>query len=122
MDLHKLVLVVDDDSGLQETLQAVLESEDYEVAIAADGLVALEKIAARRPNLILLDLMMPRMDGYAFAKELQRQGLRSSIPIVVLTADGRAQSKAAQVGADGYLEKPFEIPDLLDEVSRLVTR
>jgi CheY-like chemotaxis protein len=117
-NLGKLVLVVDDDAGLQETLQAALEFEDYEVVVAEDGLVALEKLSAVTPDLILLDIMMPRMDGYAFAKELQRRGLRASIPVVILTADGRARQKAAQIGADGYIEKPFDIPDFLDEVAR----
>ena len=116
--MSKVVLVVDDDAGLQETLQAALEFENYEVVIAEDGLVALEKLSTVTPNLILLDIMMPRMDGYTFAQELQRRGLRSSIPVIVLTADGRAQQKAALVGADGYLEKPFDIDEFLDQVER----
>lgn len=107
--------------GLQETLQAVLESEDYQVVVAEDGLVALEKLSAVTPDLILLDIMMPRMDGYAFSRELERRGLRSSMPIIVLTADGRAKIKASQVGAEGYLEKPFDITDLLDEVDRILS-
>ena len=115
--MRKIVLVVDDDTGLQETLQAALEFEDYEVVIAEDGLVALEKLTTVIPNLILLDIMMPRMDGYAFAKELQRRGLRTSIPMIILTADGRAPQKAAQLGADGYIEKPFDISDFLDTVA-----
>ena len=116
--MSRIVLVVDDDTGLQETLQAALEFEDYEVVVAEDGLEALEKLSTVTPNLILQDNMMPRMDGYAFTVELQRRGLRSSIPVVVLTADGRAPQKAAQMGADGYIEKPFDIPDFLDEVAR----
>jgi two-component system response regulator MprA len=118
--LSKRILVVDDDTGIQETLQAVLESEDYEVVVADDGLVALEKLSIAMPDLILLDLMMPRMDGYAFASELERRGLRSSVSVVVLSADGRTKLKAERIGADGYLEKPFELPDLLDEIARCI--
>ena len=101
-------------------MQAALEFENYEVVVAEDGLVALEKLSTVKPDLILLDIMMPRMDGYAFAQELQRRGLRSSIPLIVLTADGRAQQKAALVGADGYLEKPFDIVEFLDQVERYI--
>ncbi len=119
-DLSKLILVVDDDEGLQETLQAVLEGEDYEVVIAGDGLAALEKLATVMPALILLDLMMPRMDGFTFALELERRGLRSSIPIIVLTADSRGKQKATQLGANNYIDKPFDIPDLLDKIAQFM--
>jgi CheY-like chemotaxis protein len=119
-DLSKLILVVDDDEGLQETLQAVLEGEDYEVVIAGDGLAALEKLATVMPALILLDLMMPRMDGFTFALELERRGLRSSIPIIVLTADSRGKQKANQLGANNYIDKPFDIPDLLDKIAQFM--
>jgi CheY-like chemotaxis protein len=64
--------------------------------------------------------MMPVMDGYAVAAELERQGWRPGIPIIVITADGRAPMKAAQVHAEGYLAKPFDIDDLIDEVARVI--
>ena len=116
--MPKLVLVVDDDPSLQVMLRAILEEENYEVAIAGDGIVALEMVANKRPSLILLDLKMPRMDGLTLAQELQKRGLRPSIPIVVLTADAHAKQRASQLGAEGYLTKPFDLLDLLDEVSR----
>lgn len=115
------VLIVDDDSGVQETLEAILLFEGYEVAIARDGIEALEWLDGKTPDLVLLDLMMPRMDGFTVVKELERLGRRSDIPIVVLTADGRAKEKAEQVGADGYVAKPFELTNLLEEIER-VTR
>jgi CheY-like chemotaxis protein len=118
----EMVLVVDDDLGLQETLEAVLEFEGYEVVRASDGLEALSKIAAREPAVIVLDWAMPRMDGSAFASALQGQGLRPAIPILVLTADGRARQKAAQIGAEACMSKPFEMTDLLDQVARLIAR
>ena len=115
----KHVLVVDDDLGLQETLQATLESEGYAVTIAADGVEALEKLASLTPAVIVLDLMMPRMDGYAFAHELEKRGLRPAIPIMVLTADSRARHKVQTVNPDAFLAKPFDIAELLDNVARL---
>jgi CheY-like chemotaxis protein len=70
------------------------------------------------PGLILLDLSLPRMDGWSFAAELGRLGMRPMIPLVVMTADGRAQEKAAQLGADDYIQKPFNLDRLLDIVER----
>ncbi len=114
------VMVIDDDPGIQATVSAILEFEGYDVVVAADGHDALERLDSIRPGLIILDLMMPRMDGYLFAEELGRRGLRGAIPIVVLTADAHAAAKAGQVGADGYLEKPFTLDGLLDEVHRVL--
>jgi two-component system response regulator MprA len=112
------ILVVDDDTGLQVTISAILEDEGYTVMVADDGLDALDKLDAVRPALILLDIGMPRMDGYAFADALAGRGLRPVIPIIVLTADGRAPEKAARVGAEGYLAKPFTLTALLAAVER----
>ena len=118
--MRKKVLVVDDDSGLQDLLQAILELEDHEVIIAENGLVALEKIEQVKPDLIFLDLMMPYMDGLAFTKELERRGLRSSIPIIVLTANVRAQTTLEYKRFDSYLTKPFELRSFLDEMRKLL--
>ncbi len=116
--MGKTILIVDDDKGLQDTLSEILEAEGYEPVIAGDGLEALEKLDELRPAVILLDLAMPRMDGQSLIQELAQQGRRAMIPIVVITADGRAKQKAAAVGADGYVEKPFRIPTLLAEIER----
>lgn len=117
--MDRPVLVVDDDQGMQETLEAVLALEGYRVVVASDGLEALDKLGDGLPRLVLLDLVMPRMDGFAFAEELERRGLRSKLPLIVLTADGRAGEKAARLGADDYLAKPFDIDDLLEKVALL---
>jgi CheY-like chemotaxis protein len=112
------ILVIDDDQGIQRTVQAILEDEGYEVMAADDGLDALAKLDGFFPALILLDITMPRMDGYAFAAELQRLGLHARLALIVLTADGRARQKAERVGAVGYLHKPFSIDGLLAMVAR----
>ncbi len=116
----KTILIVDDDPGLQETLAAIVESEGYEAVVARDGVEALEKLREVEPALMLVDLAMPRLDGQGLIEELERQGRRADIPIVVLTADVRAKQKALTVRADGYVEKPFRISALLDEIDRLV--
>lgn len=113
------VLVVEDDAGLQETLQAVLTLEGYEVIIAGDGLDALAKVDRHRPALVVLDLMMPRLDGFGFVAALEQRGLRPGLPILILTADGRAPQKARQLRAEGCLTKPFDLDLLLGEVARL---
>jgi chemosensory pili system protein ChpA (sensor histidine kinase/response regulator) len=115
----RTILVVDDDTNIQATLRALLEDEGYEVVVARDGVDALARLEGVQPALILLDLMMPRMDGYTFAAELQRRGLHPGIPIVVLTAGASARQAAARLGAAGYAEKPFSINGLLDTVDRL---
>ncbi|HST88389.1 MAG TPA: response regulator, partial [Ktedonobacterales bacterium] len=84
------VLVVDDDRGLRETLRALLELEGYEVALAGDGLDALRALEGLSPDAILLDLMMPRMNGEEFVQELSRRGRRAEFPIIILSADTRA--------------------------------
>jgi len=117
--LSDTVLVIDDDVGLQQTLEAVLQFEGYDVVVASDGLEALATLNRQRPAVIVLDWAMPRMDGPAFAAALRQRGLHPGIPLLLLTADGRARQKAAQVGADGYMAKPFEMTELLEEVARL---
>jgi CheY-like chemotaxis protein len=112
------VLVVDDDAGLQETLAAILEDAGYRVLLAGDGYQALETLAEQRPALILLDIGLPRMDGFAFAAELGARGLHPGIPLPVLTADGNAAAKAQRVGAVGYLAKPFALDALLAQRPR----
>jgi CheY-like chemotaxis protein len=116
------ILVVDDDPLIRLTVSGILEDEGYTVVSAGDGLEALAKLAELQPAVILLDITMPRMDGYAFAAELARRGLRQAVPVIVLTADGRAPEKAAQLGAEGYLAKPFTLPTLLAEVARVTGR
>lgn len=114
------ILIVDDDAGMQTTLAAILEDEGYEVVIAADGIDALEKLTTIQPWLMLLDIGLPRMDGIALAAEMERRGLRAGIPIIVLTADGSVQQKAAKVGADGYVAKPFTLAQLLEQIDRVL--
>jgi DNA-binding response OmpR family regulator len=118
--VSRTVLIVEDDPAIAEVLQLVLEAEGYAADRARDGLEALERLDGKRPDLILLDLMLPRMDGATFAAELERRGLRGGIPILILSALDQADRWAAHLRADGYLAKPFEVATLLDQVDRLM--
>jgi CheY-like chemotaxis protein len=111
------VLIVDDDPAIREVLSGVLSLEGYAIATATNGLEALEVTERMQPALILLDMRMPVLDGWGFARELgpRRQGLK----ILVMTAAEDAGRWADEINADGYLPKPFEIDTLLDEVHRL---
>ncbi len=110
------VLVVDDDPLIRTSISEILDLEGYPVATAANGLEALEAVEQNRPSLVLLDMRMPVMDGWAFAGALAERGIR--LPILVMTAAQSAESWAREVRADGYLSKPFELVDLLDAVER----
>ena len=114
--MTRRVLIADDNRGVRETLQAILEDEGYEVATAANGRQALERIAARRPDLVLLDLQMPVMSGWEVNAVLHEQ--QANIPVVFMSAGFDAREEAAVHDADGYLDKPFEFEDLLAAVRR----
>ncbi len=111
------ILVVDDNTGMQTLLSAVLGEQGYDIVMAQNGAQALEKLNTLTPALILLDYMMPIMDAPAFMGEIVRQGKRAATPVVLLTASGDARRRAREIGADGALDKPFDIDHLLDMVA-----
>jgi len=113
-----LVLVVDDDPDILEAICDILGTESYRVARAKNGLEALERVDAERPDVILLDLMMPVMDGVTFAHALRMRPAVSDVPIVIISADGNP-ARAASVNARGYLAKPFDIDALLAHVAAI---
>jgi CheY-like chemotaxis protein len=111
------VLVVEDQPDIRDFVAFVLENEGYCVTTADNGAVALEQVARKPVDIVLLDMRMPVMDGWAFA-EAYRQRPGPHAPIVVLTAANDASTRAAQIQADAYLGKPFELDDLLSVVAR----
>jgi len=106
------VLVVDDDADMAEVMEMILSEAGYRVRSARNGREALEVVAARKPDLVLLDMLMPVMDGWQCARELRARYGRA-IPIVVVTAAEHARARAEEVGSDGVLSKPFELSLLL---------
>jgi len=113
--IGKRVLVVDDDASIRELLSTVLQDDGYEVVPAANGEDALAVCARWRPDVIVLDLMMPVMDGWTFAKRLRE---RDDIPIVVLSAANDLERHAKSVGAIEVIGKPFDLDQLIPKVAR----
>lgn len=114
------ILAVDDDVGLTQLLRAILEGEGYAVRTAADGHEALAQINRAPPALILLDLMMPNMDGSAFLRHRLEHPSLLQIPVVVLSAKHDAAAAVAGLAVDHRLAKPYNLVELLDVVARYV--
>ncbi|MCC7106651.1 MAG: response regulator [Chloroflexi bacterium] len=111
--MSQRVLVVDDDDMIRDVLRLTLQDEGYDVRVARDGREALEQLEGSPPALILLDLMMPRMDGAGFVRELERRGVRSAVSVVVLSAGASGERQATALRADGFVPKPFDLDLLL---------
>jgi CheY-like chemotaxis protein len=115
----KVVLVVEDDEATRDAFTLLLGCEGYRVRTASNGLLALEQLrAGDRPCLILLDLMMPVMDGFQLCARLKEDGALGSIPVIVCSAIGEARSRAGLLGAADYLDKPIDPDALLSVVRR----
>ena len=116
------ILVVDDDRAVRESLRRSLSFNGYSVSLATDGVEALEAIAADRPDAVILDVMMPRMDGLEVCRQLRSTG--DDLPILVLTARDVVSERVAglDAGADDYLPKPFALEELLARMRALLRR
>jgi len=112
------ILLVEDDADVRGALAALLEGEGYQVVEAAHGGEALAHLRATTFCLILLDLMMPVMNGWQFRAEQLKDPALAAVPVVVVTADNSVAEKAAEVGAAGYLLKPIDFSELLAHVER----
>jgi DNA-binding response OmpR family regulator len=115
------VLIVEDDAAIGEVLQRSLQIEGYEVAVAPDGVAALERAYDFNPDAVILDLGLPRLDGIDVAKRIRKD---SDIPILMLTARDELDSRVAglDAGADDYLVKPFERQELLARIRAMLRR
>ena len=113
------VLVVEDDPDLLSLVAMILGDAGYDVAAAEDGLQALARIEERMPGVILLDMRMPVMNGWEFAREYRARFARAA-PIVVVTAAEDARARAQEIGADAWLEKPFDLDDVVRTVARFL--
>jgi CheY-like chemotaxis protein len=113
------VLVIEDDPTLARVVASALEDEGYPVVVARDGAEALALAAARPPRLILLDMRMPRMNGWEFAAAY-RAGASAPAPIVVMTAGRDAAQKARDVAAADFIVKPFDLDQVIEIVERVL--
>jgi CheY-like chemotaxis protein len=120
MDKQK-ILIADDEQAIRLIVSRILE-EEYMVLEAADGEEAIDIAKGQQPVLILMDLMMPKLDGYAACLRIKADQATKGIPVVILTAIGHELNKkyAEEMGADGYITKPFTRESLLEEMRRLL--
>lgn len=120
--IKKKILVADDEQSIRSLVTRFL-SNNYTVLEAEDGEVAIEMARLQEPDLILLDIMMPKMDGYTACHTLKRDPLTKTIPVVMLTGLGYALNLklSQEMGADGYITKPFTHQDLLGTIGKLLT-
>jgi len=120
------ILVVDDDDGIKRVIQKALNQLPIkaEVRTASDGVEAFESIGGQLPDLVILDVMMPRMDGFQFCEKLRGDVRTAFIPVMMLTAnaDEGSRTKGYLVGTDDYVSKPFSVPELNARVMRLLRR
>jgi two-component system alkaline phosphatase synthesis response regulator PhoP len=118
------ILVVDDELNIQELIKFNLKSKGYDVLVAGDGIKALKLAKEEKPDLILLDLMIPGIDGYDVCNEIRKNNSISFIPIIMITAKGEEFDKVhgLELGADDYITKPFSVKELLARVKAVLRR
>ena len=120
--MSQKILVADDEPNIVISLEYLLKREGYTVVIARDGQEALEAIAREKPDLVLLDVMMPKKTGFEVCQELRASDALQAIKILMLTAKGRDTdvAKGLALGADGYMTKPFSTRELVLKVAEML--
>lgn len=119
----KRIMIVDDEPDTVDLVKLVLETEGYETSVAYSGQEALDKINVERPDLVLLDIMMPQLDGWAVRKEIVENEDTKDIPVVMLTAKAQPLDKMIGlhvVGVTDYITKPFGRQELIDRVRKVL--
>ena len=119
--MNTKILIVEDDVNIAELIRLYLEKDGFEVSIAGDGLSALEKFKSFIPDLILLDIMLPKLDGWGVCREIRKD---SSVPIIMLTAKDDTFDKVMglDLGADDYISKPFEMKEVIARIHAVLRR
>jgi len=117
----KIILIVDDDQGITRLLKIELEQEDYDISVASDGAEGFEKIKEAKPDAIILDIMMPGMDGYEMLKILKADDETKNIPVVILSVKTHEKDieKAKKLGAELYITKPFDSIELIKGIRKV---
>ena len=115
------ILIVDDEEGFRDGLADLLNMEGYEVSVARDAVQAVSTLPDFRPDVILLDLRMPLLDGEAFLRGIRGLPASREVPVVLISAKEELREIASRYGAAGYLSKPFEAPQLLSLLERVLT-
>lgn len=120
--MSKRILIADDEPNIVVSLEFLMKREGFDVQVAVDGEAALQAIAAQVPDLILLDIMLPKKDGFEVCQQIRANPQWQSLKVVMLTAKGRDTeiSKGLALGADAYMTKPFSTKDLVAQVRQLL--
>jgi CheY-like chemotaxis protein len=115
---HKTIAVIEDDTAIRDAIAEALEDEGYDVIAADHGQDAFDQLNRRSeaPCVILLDLMMPVMDGWKFRDQQKQHPTLGAVPVIILTADAKAQDKVNALGAQGHMGKPVDLDRLLETV------
>ena len=119
--MPRKVLIVEDDKNIADLMRLYLEKESMDCQVANDGLVGLEKFQQFQPDLVMLDIMLPGMDGWSICRKIRES---SKVPIIMLTAKGELEDKVngLELGADDYITKPFEMKEVLARVHAVLRR
>ncbi|MHB1373293.1 MAG: response regulator transcription factor [Thauera sp.] len=120
--MNKKVLIADDEQNIVISLEFLMKREGFEVLVANDGEEAIQRIRAEQPDLVLLDVMMPKKSGFEVCQEVKADPALGAVRILMLTAKGRDTevAKGLALGADAYMTKPFSTRELVDKVRSLL--
>ncbi len=115
------VLIAEDEPHIVESLSFVLQRSGYEVSSVLDGESAMTRLRSDPPDMVILDVMLPKLNGFEVLKRLKSDPALRSIPVIILTAKGQSQDRrmAEEIGVDGFMTKPFSNREIVDEVRRL---
>lgn len=115
------VLIAEDEPHIVESLSFVLGREGFDVSAVVDGESVIERLRTERPGVIILDVMLPQLNGFEVLKRIKSEPSLAAIPVIILTAKGQAQDRrmAEEIGVDGFMTKPFANRDIVEEVRRL---
>jgi len=120
--MSKRILIVDDEPNIVISLEFLMKREGFETEVAADGEAALEALARNRPDLVVLDVMLPKMNGFEVCRQIRSSPDSRDLKILMLTAKGRETevARGLGLGADAYVTKPFSTKDLVAQIKRLL--
>ena len=120
--MSKKILIVDDEPNIVISLEFLMKREGFQVSVAGDGEAALEQVAAQKPDIVLLDVMMPKKKGYEVCQLIRANPEWQDMKIIMITAKGRdtEMAKGLAMGADAYMTKPFSTKDLVANVKRML--
>ncbi|MBO6782577.1 MAG: response regulator [Alphaproteobacteria bacterium] len=122
--MNKRVLLVEDEPNIVESLRFLLERAGFDISVETEGPAALESVLQSPPDVLVLDVMLPELDGFEVLRQLRANPNTRALPVLMLTAKGQKENRetAFEAGADAFITKPFSNTDIVDAVSNLATR